>query len=351
MDRQVAASAWRFFEFNWMAIGTMAIALALGVALTDFTLRPAGFFIVFGIAALYTSVAYYNVKAPHRRNPTIVFALGPPAQLAIITVLMTPLTYVAMASNLPMQDATLLAIDRALGFDFRVYLTFVNDRPVLIQFLKFGYAAISWPVFLIPVVLAVAQLYRRIPEFTFAFAFALIVTMIVSALVPALGVYQQIGLTAADYSNLTPKSYLDSLTEIPAVRDGTFRELDLFKLIGILTFPSFHTASAVLYLWAFWPIRWVRPLNVTVNGLLIASTPIGGGHYFIDLIAGAAVAALAIGVARRVGNRLAVGDSLPTKCREISYAPGFETSAPARAEADLRISRPRDAGGAPRQAE
>jgi membrane-associated phospholipid phosphatase len=41
----------------------------------------------------------------------------------------------------------------------------------------------------------------------------------------------------------------------------------------------------------------MRPIVLLANGAMLASTPIDGGHYFIDLIAGVAVAVLAIIVA------------------------------------------------------
>ena len=93
------------------------------------------------------------------------------------------------------------------------------------------------------------------------------------------------------------------MRDLPPTRDGVLRHLDLLGLGGIVTFPSFHAASAVLYFWALWPVRWFRPLVVLANGLMLAATPINGGHYFIDLFAGVAVAVLAIVAARR-GRRI-----------------------------------------------
>ena len=75
-------------------------------------------------------------------------------------------------------------------------------------------------------------------------------------------------------------------------------------LAGIVTFPSFHAASAALYAWALWPSRLLRPIVVLANGAMLAATPIVGGHYFIDVIAGVAIAALAIVAARRVGRSI-----------------------------------------------
>ncbi len=100
--------------------------------------------------------------------------------------------------------------------------------------------------------------------------------------------------------NLDAQAYLDQVRDLAPVRDGVLRHLDLFGLAGIVTFPSFHAASALLYGWALWPVRWIRPFAVFANVAMLAATPIAGGHYFVDLLAGLAVALAAIVVARRL---------------------------------------------------
>jgi hypothetical protein len=234
-----------------------------------------------------------------------MFVLGSTAHLVMITAVMTPLTYVAGAMNFPVQDANLLAIDRALGLNWRGYVEWVNDRPLLAMWLSYGYTMIRWPIFAIPVVLAAAYRFQRLQEFTFAFATALIVTTIISAFVPAIGVFQQIGLDPATLTNIDPGAYLAQQRDLWPVRDGTLRDLDLMNLAGIVTFPSFHACSAVLYVWALWPVRWMRPIAILANGAMMASTPVDGGHYFIDLFAGIAVAIVAIVAARMLSRRLA----------------------------------------------
>ena len=305
MVRERVGPAWRYFLLNWAMLALMGTALALGVALTRFSIELSGLLFSLGFVAVYAAFAHANARAPARRDPQVMFVLGATAQLVLVTVLMSPLTYVAAAANFPMQDANLLAIDRALGLDWRGYVEFVDAHPLLATWLSYGYTMIRWPIFAIPVLLAAAHRYHRLQEFTFAFGAALIATTVVSALVPALGVYQQIGLDPATLSSLDPRAYLDQVRDLGPVRDGTLRNLDLFALAGIVTFPSFHATSAVLYAWALWPVRWFRPIAVLANGAMLASTPIDGGHYFIDLVAGIAVAILAVMAARAVSRRIA----------------------------------------------
>jgi len=300
MDEHDVAVGWRRFQRNWIAIGMMSAALALSVALTEFSIEPWGLEFSLGFVALYAGFAYVNAHSRTRRDPQVIFVLGSIAQIVLVTVVMPPLTYVAAAANFPLRDAELMAVDRALGLDWAAYVAFVNDHPLLSGWLTYGYAMIRWPLFAIPVILTAAGRYCRLQDFTLAFALALIATTIVSALVPAIGVYQQIGLDPSHLENLDAQAYLDQVRDLAPVRDGALRHLDLFGLAGIVTFPSFHAASALLYGWALWPVRWIRPFAVLVNLAMLAATPIAGGHYFVDLLAGVAVALAAIVVARRL---------------------------------------------------
>ncbi len=298
-------AAWRYLLFNWIVVGALALTLAFSLLVTDFSIAPLGLLIAIGYVGIYAGFAHANARSPRRRDPQVVFVLGSTAQIVLITAVMAPMTYVAAATNFPMQDSALLTADRALGFDWAAYVHFVDGRPELASWLNVGYAMIGWPLFAIPVVLAARHRYRRIEEFTFAFGIALATTSIISALVPAFGVYQQIGLDPGSLKNINPAAYLDQLRDLPPTREGVLRHLELLGLGGIVTFPSFHAASAVLFAWALWAVRWLRPLALLVNGAMLAATPLNGGHYFIDIIAGVAIAALAIVAARRIGQIIA----------------------------------------------
>src|SRR5262249_14041499 len=114
-------TAWRFFLLNWIMLGAMSAALALAIAFTDFSIGLPGLAVCIGFVAVYAGFAHANARSPVRRDPQVMFVLGGTAQVVLVTVVMTPLTYVATATNFPLQDANLLAIDRALGFDWTDY--------------------------------------------------------------------------------------------------------------------------------------------------------------------------------------------------------------------------------------
>ena len=76
--------------------------------------------------------------------------------------------------------------------------------------------------------------------------------------------------------------------------------IQLNNLEGLITFPSFHTAIAILFAWAVWRTPYVWFAGLVTNVLMILSTPLSGSHYVIDLAGGAVVATVAIALASRV---------------------------------------------------
>jgi membrane-associated phospholipid phosphatase len=59
--------------------------------------------------------------------------------------------------------------------------------------------------------------------------------------------------------------------------------------------------AAVLALWALWCVWWLRPLALIANVSMLLATPLVGGHYFVDVIAGVGLSVLAIAAARLIG--------------------------------------------------
>jgi hypothetical protein len=319
MTQLRTTAAWQLLSFNWVLVGLMGLALVLGVALTGFSIKPQSALLTFVVTAVYVSATYYNAYAPHKRDPFVVFVLGSTAQMVLITFLMTPMTYIAAAVDLPMKDVELNHLDQALGLDWPAYFYFIYDRPHLLGASLLFYGMIGLPVFGIPIVLGATKHYRRLQEFTLAFALALVATTIISVFVPAIGTYDLLGINP-DPAIFTPQSYFDQLRDLPLVRSGALRALDVPSLAGIVTFPSFHAAAAALYIWAFWSVWWMRPPALIICVGMILATPLQGGHYFVDVFAGIAVAVLAIVAARRLGEWLTAPAAPPVLAAQPAAA-------------------------------
>lgn len=311
--------AWRLFNRNWVLLGLLALTLALSVSLTNFSIRINNPLIVLvGLVALFATATYCTFGRLSYRIP---FILGALAQLTLLLLLMEPLTYVAAATNLPLRDGNLAFLDRMLGLDWVAYFNFIYSRPALIPYAYFGYAMILWPIFVVPIILGMSRDYRRLQHFTLACALTLIATTLIFVAVPALGAYREYGIRP-DPALFKADNYLIQVRDLPLIREGSLRVLDIKQLAGIIAFPSFHAAAAILYLWALWSIWWLRPWALIANGGMLLVTPMVGGHYFVDVFAGIGLAILAIAAAHKAGQSSRRGYDF--RCDEAAVAHSLE---------------------------
>jgi membrane-associated phospholipid phosphatase len=300
-----ARNAWQLFQLNWFPIVAMGGLLAIGLPSTGLSLEPLAYGVTLAIAASFVALAYLHAIARgEQADPKLVFSLGTIGQVILTCAIVGPLSYVAGRLNWPLQDQALLAIDRAFGLDPEPIARYVNDHPWLADCLARGYGFIKLPLLAIPIALALTARYVRLQAFMLAMTLALAVTIAISAMVPAIGTYWGLQLPAAHLPEINTAIYAGQLRDILALRDGSLHELRLFVLSGIVSFPSFHAASAVLYMWALWPVRGVGGIAAALNLLMIAATPVIGAHYLIDVAGGIAVAAASIWATKLYVERL-----------------------------------------------
>jgi len=298
--------AWRLFHLNWLPVAAMGGVLLLAVLVGELSIAPATFAIMCGFCFELALIGYLYIRLRRRSaDLRLVFAIGAIAQLIMLVVITGPLSYVAVMMNWPLQDQTLLAIDRALGLDPKVVASFVNDRPWLADALDTGYKFIKLFILATPIVLAATMRLVRLQVFVGAMSIALAHTLAISVFTPAIGTYYGLNVPVSDFPSLNPSFYTAQLHDILAVRAGSLRHLELFDLAGVVSFPSFHAASAILYLWALWPVRGLGAVAAVMNILMILSTPVIGAHYVIDVIGGIVLAVAAIWAAKRCRDAVA----------------------------------------------
>lgn len=286
-ERQIAN---RLQLANWGLVAGCALALCIALAVTTFTLE--GLMTTDALTAPTLAVAgLWLMRRGWGERPA--FAMLAFAQMGLVVMCAAPLSYIGLGAGMPLQDARFAELDRLLGLDWPAYFHFAMAHPELLLYAKVFYAMILIPGFGVPVILGLTGQHVRLQQFVMAATLALCVVIVISTLLPAVGTYFEFGLPSAT-ELFTANGYGGQAQEIPMLRDGTLRALNLAKLGGILTFPSFHAATALLSIWSLWSIWWLRPALLMANGGMLVATPLVGGHYFVDVIAGVAVAALTI---------------------------------------------------------
>ncbi|HKS86216.1 MAG TPA: phosphatase PAP2 family protein [Pseudolabrys sp.] len=290
MDKTAAVStSQRHARLIWWLIASMAAATTvsflfagLSVDLKSNLALLVVFLIIFAVNWLYRTV---------RPDPHLAALTEISGQILLILLFGILLSYAAVTVNLPYVDAVLYSIDNSLGFDRHKYLDFFAHRPWLAYAIHAAYHCMLPQFALVPVVMFFAMPIERLQTMMIAIVIALLMTTAVSVFTPSLTAFVHVDLP--QMSHVPPGLYTPEAT-MEGLRAGTFRVIRLDNLEGLISFPSFHTTAALIFIWTVCTVPYVRWASVIVNLALISATPIDGAHYFVDVIGGFAVAGIAI---------------------------------------------------------
>ena len=232
-------------------------------------------------------------------------------QLIVALKAFTPLTYLAAASGYPLVDNALTKLDATLfGFKWYGEANWVASHPMVDWLLQRAYFSIYYQGALVFFIGSVSRPGDRNGEIIWQFCISLVLTCAIFVFTPALGHVAHIGT-----------GWMKTLMMI---RNGEWAAFDFSHVQGIVSFPSFHTTLAILLVYAVRHHRWALAILIPLNTLLIVATLSVGGHYLVDLAAGAAVAVISISATRLLRQQLAKY-RLQTFLDLADAAPGFRT--------------------------
>ena len=262
----------------------MVILDGIGLAHDGMRLAPiglasgAGALVVFGVLA-----AIYTYWRPDER---VVDLAQCAAQLIALFAVAGCFSYVVTATNLPLANNAVAAADGALGFDWLRWFGWVERHPALRLVLQLAYPSAIAQMVLIACYLTLSGQPERSRELIWTIMLSLLVIVPLSGLLPveSAWLYYDVG------------RFFDvaSIVDFDRLRAGQLHDLDLRQLQGIISFPSFHTCLGLLFTYVVRRRRRVLLPVALLNAVMILSVPTEGGHFLVDVIAGAVVAAAAI---------------------------------------------------------
>jgi membrane-associated phospholipid phosphatase len=208
------------------------------------------------------------------------------AQLVAFTAACGVLSYLTVTSNFPLIDRYLSAADTAVGFDWLALFNWVQHHPGINRALGWAYESGVFQIFVLLILLTLFGRPERAAEFVWLYITTLLIVVPISWLLPAESAWVHYGVT--------DRVHAYHLADFSALRAGKLPEITVARVNGLITFPSFHTALGLILIYVTRGIPFLFPVSLGLNALMIASTLTSGGHYLVDVIAGAAVLPLAI---------------------------------------------------------
>jgi hypothetical protein len=282
-------------DLIWLPFSRVTFASANGP-------RIAYAVLILAVLACVPGIVRYRLRGDASRAARALLAMAGSLSLltraAAFTVAMgivgVMFSYLATGLAWPMRDAELAAIDRALGFDWRAFLNFTNSYPVVSWTLRTAYHTAAAQIVLIYLLLSFTRRACRLYEFLANLAVSSLLTGLLMALVPAEGAYAHYRPAPGEFNHYSADAGMWHHALLTELRTQAAPVLDFATAQGLVTFPSFHTALAIITWFAVRDVRYLSPLVAALNITVIVATLPEGGHHLVDPLVGAAIAAAAI---------------------------------------------------------
>ncbi len=293
---------WLVPAWIWLSLAVIAVIDGLWLSLSVIDLSPASFTAAVQIACLAAGSLYIAMRLPAwPRMQTMAFG---GAFLLIAWPVLRIFNHLLMSAGMPLADQQLAAIDAGLGFDWIAYVKWVDRAPVLSVLMEACYGSLTSYVSLLFGILLVSRdglKYCR--ELIALFMITAVACSTIGMFFPAVAAAQFYQPAQSLFTHINPHAGSYHLDHLAALRSGLPMRLDLDNLPGLVTFPSFHTAMGIIAIYCARGSRLLLPASIIVNGIMIASTPVFGAHYLVDVVGGGLVSLVAIAIYRTVSAR------------------------------------------------
>jgi PAP2 superfamily len=269
---------------EWAIILVVAISDAILLAETSFRLEVAP---ELTVLALWTVLAVLFMYCRWRRFPRLAHLARTGFALALFTNAAAILSFILTGLlPFPTCDGALATADHALGLNWLDMYRWLMGHPAIEAGARVMYLSLGPEMLILLFALELLGYHNQARLFLLWFMVSAIATVGIGTLMPAAGAFV--------YYHLPEASSTGYVAQWAGLRDVTIRTFNPFEVQGLVVFPSFHAALAVLCACAAWPLRILRIPLLALNLLIILSSPASGGHYFIDIFAGIILAALTI---------------------------------------------------------
>ena len=283
----------------WALLGALAAAVGALQLRSPLPVEPASLVtLLTACAALGCTAIFYRRVRVQDNFAIICTGL---MQVLLFSAIGSILSYMLAREGGALWDRRLESWDSAIGFDWLAYVRLVDSHGWLVAPVRWAYASLVPQIIVLVLALGFTMRLAELRRMLLAAMLGGTATILLSAFFPAVGYYVHLGLTPADFDHVRPWAGLVHQADFTALRNGTMTGLRLTEAQGIITFPSYHAGLATVTLWGFWKsgIAWLRWPGAGIALATILATPIDGGHYLVDVLAGIAVGGIAIALAGR----------------------------------------------------
>ena len=293
-------AAWAAIAFGLLAAIFILVASGMKIQIIGL-----GFLSISWLMLLMTHL-FYTILRPSK---LLCDTTGILLMMISASLIAAVICHAGLRLGMPWFDSALSSADAAIGIDTSKLAVLSAADSGFGQSLALVYGSTMPAVFMTALWLGFNGQGNRMWELGFCYTICVLVASIISVALPALGnmAYHDI----KDVPGLPNGAGVFHLSAIEYFRYGDNPIFDWSRVDGIVTFPSFHMAMALMVPRAFRGHKWLYLPAIFWSLLVMVSTIGIGGHYVVDLLAGALLWGLCV-FSLASAKTTKIGDELPS---------------------------------------
>jgi membrane-associated phospholipid phosphatase len=236
--------------------------------------------VIAALAAIHCAIRLRN------KTPELECAPGVVAAIVWSGLMVLIATFAGLRANNPLIDSALARSDSLLGFNAPWLIGVVSGHSLVLAMLSFLYHNTMPGLLATAIILSFGKLRQRSWDLAFSFVFCSTVCGVISVIFPAEGTFAHYNIASDVIAGLPKGAGTYYMPVFESFRSGASTTIDFDRLTGVVTFPSFHGATALMTAFALRDVRWVAPVAWVWCILVHVSTIPMGGHYGTDLLVG-----------------------------------------------------------------
>jgi membrane-associated phospholipid phosphatase len=247
--------------------------------------------VIAALAAIHCAIRLRNQTPELECAPGVVAAIVWSGLMVLIA------TFAGLRANNPLIDSALARSDSLLGFNAPWLIGVVSGHSFVLAMLSFLYHNTMPGLLATAIILSFGKLRQRSWDLAFSFVFCSTVCGVISVIFPAEGTFAHYNIASDVIAGLPKGAGTYYMPVFESFRSGASTTIDFDRLTGVVTFPSFHGATALMTAFALRDVRWVAPVAWVWCILVHVSTIPMGGHYGTDLVVGGLLWGVSVWVA------------------------------------------------------
>ncbi len=284
-------------RLSYGLIFLVGVADLVWVSVSNITVPAHQFLRVSLVIAMMAAVVFfvdrisYSTKRMERLSMTFGYLFQGLIFLQLAWLSLRIFNHVSMSSDFPYVDAMLIDWDEKLGYDWPAYYHFVMTNDTVRTVMAYCYTSLTFVSMIAFLILMLQGNLKRTRFFLETFLATAVVCTVAGLFFPAKAAVATYYGDAFTHANIATLPGVYHILPLERIRSGAPVAFDIYDLPGLVTFPSFHTAAGIILAISFWRTS-LFPIILGYTAIMIASTPVFGGHYLVDLIGGVAIAGL-----------------------------------------------------------